>query len=711
MIRDYFIYNGQDIVPEYLPGVPSYGQEGAEGNTGETGPSIHYSSYNVEDNKTTCENLINSGKALSNNLDEIEDPAYLEGDFIIDCVGNLWKIQEESFTGSFYIESANTLYSAGGNAFLDFQVSCITTYNKRSTITNVADNEYYLNEYDQVSSSPKMYHRQRYEKYAYGNWLLFKVTLNSGFNSADFYYKYVLLLPNGEQLTVVSDETYATMFIDNSLLYTFSLDYDYSKTNYLSPAYKRIDPNFVNYVSKCIPSGDYEYKITEHASTLDNVPQYVLPNNIPSDLKGMINFSGISRNTMGEEGEELIARNNEHNKFVALTMSRYLTDFCTAYVEVYHRQTGKSYRLDLDDIYLMSSTNENTGETNYNEYTSHIDEITPVVPLMEWAIHNYSQGFLIDSSADSSVAARFRRMDSYMLFTDMKNNSSSEDEKQQDFYYIDVTGIQHDYDGSNPSYPDGGYYPESWGRLATESGYNYIQNIPGDCPRTIRLKFMNTRSLSITIEYNRVEILNLDTNEHIVTDPFTMIYIGLPDCDLISYGNNIKIDEEHYVDKGIYYLHRFIPNINNVMYDANMFSYAGIGENNTELVNVGKAIFNIDLAEFNLNPNKMHFIEIGAVPIGQWNIKNENLPQDIYDVNVFHRWVVHNDTLCSFANNSENASGNSDFTLYVNTIEGVTEETSYIDNSNTNYVFSKGQLDTIIDPETGLSTLTIEKYD
>lgn len=709
MKRDYFVYNGQDIVPEYLPGVPSYGQEGAEGNIGETGPSIHYSSYNIEEDLETCEKLLNKGKSLSNNLDEVESPEYMENDYILDSIGTFWRVKSEKNGEAFYLENANIANSPGGNAFLDFQASCVTSYIRNSRMTNKTDNELYKSDYDDTSSSPKVYHRQIYEKYTYGNWILFKVILNEGFEASDFLYKYVLLLPNGEQLSMTSDDPHAIMYVDNNLFYSFSLDYDYSVSNYIN--HKPL--THMEMKKNCVASGDYTYKIVDYEADLTSTPQYALPAGMPSNLKQMIAFDGINRTYIEDEETVTEKRNNESDAFVAITISRFITDFCSAYVEAYHKETGKTYRMDLDEIYLQSSINE-AGETNYNEYNSHIDIITPVVPLTEWAVHTYTQGFLLDDTADSSVSARFRRMDSFMLFGGSSHNpNDTSTYETKDFYYIDLTGLQKDYihlDDENPSSTPS-YYPNSYGHKSPTNANSFIDptssNYIGDCPRTIRLKFMNAESLSVTIDYNPIDLTD-NSGNHIVTHPFTMIYIGVPDCDLISYGNNIKVSEEGYVDKGIYYLHRFIPSMEGINY-GNVFSKIGLTDENAELINVGKAIFNINLSEFKLNPNKMHFIEIGAVAIGSWDINNDTLEDDLNYWNILHRAVDENGYVYNFRDDSRTNAGESDITMYVNKVSGLSETNNFVESeSDEYYAFTKGTLDTIIDPTTGKSSLRTE---
>lgn len=700
MKRDYFIYNGEDVVPEYLPGVPSYGQEGAEGNTGETGPSIHYSSYSIEDNLKKCVELINAGKSLSNNIDEIEEPAYLTNDFIIDSIGTVWKIITENFSGDLSIVQANNL-SSGENAFRDFSVTCITSYNKNSEITNVEENPYFSSEYvleAASSSSPKVYHRGYYEPYTYGNKILFKVELNDGYNEEDFKYKYVLLLPNGEQLSIVSSSAVETMYVDNNLFYTFSLDYDYSSSTYLTS--KMLDNTFKTdggfNVSKCIPAGNYEYKITSDNinANINSVPEYVY-DGIHPDLKGMIDYHDIDM-FIPELGQ-YVHRNNEYNKFVAITISRYIADFCTAYVEAMHKETGKIYRLDLDDIFLVSSINEETGETNLDEYIPHKDIIEPTHPHVEWTLHEYDR-FLIDSSAMSSASERFRRMDSFMIFSSPQENSASEDQKEQNFYYIDVTGVQKNSSNS--------YYPESYGAKRP----NFAASI-NDKQRTVRLKFMNAVSLTVVIDYNPFTSSSETGNGGTTTmHPLTMIYIGVPDCDLISFGDNIFKDDGTPVDRGIYYLQRFVPvssTSNYGRHGENMFKSLGIDEDDdTKIVNVGKAVFNIDLSEFELRPNQMHFIEIGAVPMGSWLIDadfdegdapdaDEYGKDDIIYWNSFHRQSEN------YNFNTASNAGQSDVTLYVNVLNEVSQDNNFSIsiNSETSSLI-EGKLDTIYDDPT-----------
>ena len=48
-MTDYFSYNGEDVVPTYMPGISSYGQEGSEGNTGDIGSSVYYTTYDLTD--------------------------------------------------------------------------------------------------------------------------------------------------------------------------------------------------------------------------------------------------------------------------------------------------------------------------------------------------------------------------------------------------------------------------------------------------------------------------------------------------------------------------------------------------------------------------------------------------------------------------------------------------------------------------------------
>ena len=136
-MTDFFAYNGEDVVPTYMPGVTSYGQEGSEGNTGDNGPSVYYTSYNLsdEEEQIECNLRIANNQLLSNNLQEDSyNTEYMAGDIVIDSVGGIYTIGYSS-SGTLAINvnlDAKQSSTLGGELFKNFNARIVTSYLKQS---------------------------------------------------------------------------------------------------------------------------------------------------------------------------------------------------------------------------------------------------------------------------------------------------------------------------------------------------------------------------------------------------------------------------------------------------------------------------------------------------------------------------------------------------------------------------------------------------
>lgn len=320
---DIFSYDGKGVLPVYLPGVPGYGQKGAPGNTGESGSSIYFSSYNLgeQSNRDDAVEKIKNGLPLSNNqlyTGNTKSINYIDGDIFIDTAGNFYILKKEN--GEFKIEQIYSgIYSQSPIVFNRFDVEFKTSFVNDENIQTDDDKKYLWRQENPLFISAdtndrtgNKIHDDYYSQYIYGNFIRFNLNIVSE-NPCD--YRFYLEFPSGETLDIVSESSDAVFFIDNKYCYSCNDFYEYTA------------------------------KIPQNSTSI---------------------FKNIADNNGTEEYTKSVAAVYDDSKFgpasaefTALT-EHYIAYRCKIYADVTDRQLGNIYRFDFGEAYLSSDHSEQT---------------------------------------------------------------------------------------------------------------------------------------------------------------------------------------------------------------------------------------------------------------------------------------------------------------------------------------------------------------
>ena len=615
---DYFSYNGKGVLPKYSPGIPGYGQKGAPGNTGEIGASIYYSSFKLS-NETECvaaKNKLNSGKSLSNNIlyndNEVID--YKEGDIILDTEGNFYTIvkanSELTFSTSPNLQTS--INTSSSLSIRDFVVSCITSFKVKKTGVDPdimseptpdpdtgeidypdydddtyswkIENPYYINLSNSkdaeavYSKSPYIAHKNYYSKYLYGNHVKFTIVNEEPLENCIF--KYSLVFPSGETLSLTTDSMSGVLFVDNNFVY--------------------------DNIGEDGPFSSYTYKIDEDSEQ--------------PTLKSI---------------KDLIAELGEGDKYVALAASEYIKKYCKAYVEITNTINNTTYRIDVDDLFFRGGELVHISDDEYpNDASTRVDYIIPGKLSTEWKTVKYICGNEYhpkpvddfsyvkyingDCVAQTEITDKYpptflRSFNQFNKFTFRRENCNY----SKDTYEIKCT------------YNFGGY--------SDDEHYSYHPKTDSEdnlplTNNTIRLYFNKIQAFTIIIKFNPVNKNEVNESGSAVTPiyPNSNLYIGIPNVPLLNWidGSNkasaelVNGEWRPALPPGIVYLNKIVPIAN---------------PNETSIytkeidAGIAQVIINTDNYPTIVDKNKDNFIEIGVISTED----GDGAHCDTYDISLY----------------------------------------------------------------------------
>lgn len=615
---DYFSYNGKGVLPKYSPGIPGYGQKGAPGNTGEIGASIYYSSFKLS-NETECvaaKNKLNSGKSLSNNIlyndNEVID--YKEGDIILDTEGNFYTIvkanSELTFSTSPNLQTS--INTSSSLSIRDFVVSCITSFKVKKTGVDPdimsepapnpdtgeidypdydddtyswkIENPYYINLSNSkdaeavYSKSPYIAHKNYYSKYLYGNHIKFTIVNEEPLENCIF--KYSLVFPSGETLSLTTDSMSGVLFVDNNFVY--------------------------DNIGEDGPFSSYTYKIDEDSEQ--------------PTLKSI---------------KDLIAELGEGDKYVALAASEYIKKYCKAYVEITNTINNTTYRIDVDDLFFRGGELVHISDDEYpNDASTRVDYIIPGKLSTEWKTVKYICGNEYhpkpvddfsyvkyingDCVAQTEITDKcpptfLRSFNQFNKFTFRRENCNY----SKDTYEIKCT------------YNFGGY--------SDDEHYSYHPKTDSEdnlplTNNTIRLYFNKIQTFTIIIKFNPVNKNEVNESGSAVTPiyPNSNLYIGIPNVPLLNWidGSNkasaelVNGEWKPALPPGIVYLNKIVPIAN---------------PNETSIytkeidAGIAQVIINTDNYPTIVDKNKDNFIEIGVISTED----GDGAHCDTYDISLY----------------------------------------------------------------------------
>lgn len=627
---DFFTYNGKNVLPEYLPGIPSYGQEGAPGNTGDKGSSIYYSAYCLSDPSDLLEaqKKIKTNSLLSNNS-IYSSPSYADyqkDDLILDSEGKFYILKEVN--GELKISNVNSAEDSNNvikkSLFKDFKVKCITgltksadryPYKVKNTLYDKS-NDFYHNIARYYKVSPYSYHSPQYREYMYGNYLYF-YAIPAGVNSS-YHYKFCLTLPNGETFTSHSDSGDAIMFIDNRHLFACSGFYDYKFE---------------------LPDSE-ELKFTK------------IPTDVYNKPKSLREYFGITHAGSTSYSVDV----DEADTYVSLVASYYLQEYATAYFEATDITTSKTYRIDLNDIFYTSKnyTIPSSYIVQDNDIIGREDFVRPTTVNIGWDVINLTKQMYTDEgytlSNDYLMHKKTVDEPTNNLFFRLDNNATLNFNQFNEFAFLESynpSAYASSQGSSSPTTAEDGrtflgvFFPMPTDGVYANVRYVEDQNngfgpgvlssaMPttlkygsdnvlgsldllgnydgvvqddtdtltatannGGCPnKVLRLYFRKLSELVITVTYNALAGGGY---------PSTVIYIGKPNIHLF------QCSTDKNTPPGIYYLNRIIP-----------YKYSDtLSDDFTTMINGDQATVNIDVNSYKSinNTSAVNFIEIGLMSI------------------------------------------------------------------------------------------------
>lgn len=615
---DYFSYNGKGVLPKYSPGIPGYGQKGAPGNTGEIGASIYYSSFKLsnETEGVAAKNKLNSGKSLSNNIlyndNEVID--YKEGDIILDTEGNFYTVvkanSELTFSTSPNLQTS--INTSSSLSIRDFVVSCITSFKVKKTGVDPdimseptpnpdtgeidypdydddtyswkIENPYYINLSNSkdaeavYSKSPYIAHKNYYSKYLYGNHIKFTIVNEEPLENCIF--KYSLVFPSGETLSLTTDSMSGVLFVDNNFVY--------------------------DNIGEDGPFSSYTYKIDEDSEQ--------------PTLKSI---------------KDLIAELGEGDKYVALAASEYIKKYCKAYVEITNTINNTTYRIDVDDLFFRGGELVHISDDEYpNDASTRVDYIIPGKLSTEWKTVKYICGNEYhpkpvddfsyvkyingDCVAQTEITDKYpptflRSFNQFNKFTFRRENCNY----SKDTYEIKCT------------YNFGGY--------SDDEHYSYHPKTDSEdnlplTNNTIRLYFNKIQAFTIIIKFNPVNKNEVIDSGSTVTPiyPNSNLYIGIPNVPLLNWidGSNkasaelVNGEWRPTLPPGIVYLNKIVPIAN---------------PNETSIytkeidAGIAQVIINTDNYPTIVDKNRDNFIEIGVISTED----GDGAHCDTYDISLY----------------------------------------------------------------------------
>lgn len=662
-MADYFIYNNDGILPEYNPGIPGYGQRGSRGDTGSAGASVYYSSFDLSNpaNYDLANKYVKANKSLSNNLSQDNFNEYCANDIIIDCTGSLYTLMQTDdglAITTFTANNTSSVYALQMEHFTKLDIYCSTSFLKSSVnrwkVLNPNGVETVMANPDDVEDDTiymylntphKIRYRNKIEGDIYGNYVKFVLSHDDLVNESDYTYTFVLCLPNGQTFKSFSSIASCSMFIENRFIYGC---FDVKSWN--NPM--KIDDESL-------------YGVANLSS--ENVKDY-------SNLFNCIEFNGVHHKYQKPENPDSTEHakpmvdsslNNEWSKDTTILCSEFIKYNCTGYVELCNKATGKTYRIDMNDIFL---TKAEDGTTEQHTTTN----IESVKDSLIWKLHKYPARAWIANESNSYD------MDSFVPF--VVDSTETEDEHEVKCFFVSNRNVEDpEHKGAVESYinPNAAEFHdfEDW------ESWKWNDSSAGN--RVIRLYFRSLKSFSLSLKYNSGKATtDEEGNYRHGAYPTTMVYIGAPDCNLIQYGNRDEINKQIEVDEltgltgiikgcsdaGIYYMNKFIaPGIE-------------LSKSDSYTMEAGLTDYTIHPSTYNIDPSKYHFIEIGLVTFKDKNgvETHMNIPksdtveseQAIPKYKVFEDALNYQHELLPFSTpetdfNGDKISGEFDLSIYV----------------------------------------------
>lgn len=625
---DYFSYNGgKGVLPIYSPGIPAYGQKGAPGNTGAAGSSILFCAYNLsnETEKTEAIAKILNNQSLSNNSNYPKANEYREysiGDIILDTAGKFYEITNTTdiTAGDGTIDlvpaSVSNLSSQTAPKVKNFSVTAITSFKNNDEISSESKlslddffNLFYENKTAEMQAalkdasdenitswkypnpyyvkvknankekSPYWRHKDYYSKYAYGNHLEF--VLDFGEETPPVYtYKYYLEFPNGEILTQYDNSPKHRMFVDNKYCYACSGFADY---------YIPLSSD-VTAISAGIPANPSDPSKSETVKNIIENPLY---------------------------GEESIA--------IAILASRYMQEYCKAYVDIMDNSGNTTYRIDLDDIFFKEDgTIINVVNNQITAPGQRPNEVVPARIKTGWSVYTYTAE---NTTVDSSTDYVHKASKNAWAPDPIANNVVQfcyDFPQFNEFNFVEKS-MPIAKDPNNKAYEikfikDSSTWINSY---KDHTGKKFKTRIKGSdilYNKVLRLYFTQVTSVTLLVQYNKIG----NTDEY----PSTVTYIGRPNIPLMQtdsssystlYPRGTKVP-------GIYYLNKIVPN-----------TYTDTTDEYTTVLSANYAEVKIDTAAFDNieSADATNFIEIGFVSMDSSSNKHcETSPKDV-DVTIF----------------------------------------------------------------------------
>lgn len=590
-MTDYFSYNGEDVVPTYMPGISSYGQEGSEGNTGDIGSSVYYTTYDLsdEDELKKCNEKIKNNLVLSDtDNSQLYNKEYMLGDIVIDTLGNIFVI-ESGADGLEILSTTSEDESPVKEMFKDFTVKVSTSFLRNSAYPGYVENEDVIT-LDKIRNYSSVGIDQLREK-IFGNWITFSIT--PLVKSEPYVYTFCLVLPSKEVLSINTSNPYGKMFVDNRY---FSQVSEYAKI-------PEDDPGGTGNI---MFGSDVRNKIGN--ASADRF--------IKDSIYKFEYDSGFG--TSEYEFEEYYA---EEAKYASMLISYLIHRTCSAYVEVKNKYTGKIYRYELRDNEDSSDTPVALQENTY---------ITPYIEPSDWEIDiedDYKESIPDFEIIEDPETQEKKVRKSLKNFIVVKSEQVSVDEEigsaeyeyVQHFYFTDVNGTEYVEDPSlgrvlwndprlNHKYDLG---PDADNDMEHQTPINYwhrFSNID-EYSNVLQLEIGDVDSICLNIDFSKWT--NSDKEF-----PATAVYVGYPNVHLWQEGDssgNVILPNSINADKvdidgnptafdgsrGYYYLYKILPP-----------GYS-TSEVNTD---AGRSSIIFNLSQFKLN-DKHNWIEIGLMVI------------------------------------------------------------------------------------------------
>lgn len=428
-MAEFFAYNNDNFLPEYLPGITGYGQRGANGNIGDQGSSVYFSSIifvlnpteqddDYVDNPVVTDRILNGVPLSDNERYSYEDKInYKVNDIILDRTGKFYVIKvlnpEEKIVKitSVHGKFSNNL-SEVSTAFTKFIVYCNTAYTRSNSKKWVQPNASYIGTDDdtvylqtETISSPKVYHAKNKEQYLFGNFVKFELSCIKKELAEKYQYKYVLCFPNGQTIESFSTSLTTTIFIDNKMLFGH---FDVVGWNNM-----------------------FNFNISDLNTVLyGNEKEHPVSLNIGSKLGNLQKCAGSGYNKNYN-----FSTSDEDNTVLC---SYFIKHNCSAYVEISNIETGQTYRLDaLDFKYSEGDEDENTYEG--------FNRIREGDLLTNWEVDGHSDDNI---SRGEPLQLPLNTFDSYVflseketIFGDGETIALSEDGIVQNVHYVGARGF------------------------------------------------------------------------------------------------------------------------------------------------------------------------------------------------------------------------------------------------------------------------------